>query len=52
MQYSTHIPSNERFRSKPAVIRFILHESLPNNTSKEKKSPEYATEHDVNYIII
>jgi len=50
MQHSTHIPSNKRFRSKLELIRFILHESLPNNTRKERKSAESATEHDVNYI--
>lgn len=50
MQFSTHIPSNQKFRSKPELIRFILHESLPSKRSKEIKSAESATEHDVNYI--
>jgi hypothetical protein len=49
MQYCTHLPSNQKFRSKPEVVKFILYEAPPKSNTRKRKSDELGTECEVQY---
>ena len=51
MQFSTHLPSNKQFRSKPEVINFFLYEARQKLQSNKRKLIEIASEFDVHYYV-
>ncbi|XP_050914465.1 uncharacterized protein LOC127129275 isoform X2 [Lathyrus oleraceus] len=45
--FSTHLPSNKQFRSKPEVINFVLYEARRKRQSNKRKLTEFASEFNV-----
>ena len=51
MQFSTNLPSNKQFCSKPEVINFVLYEAQQKRQSNKRKLTEFASEFDVHYYV-
>ena len=51
MQFSTNLPSNKQFHSKPEVINFVLYEARQKRQSNKRKLTEFASEFDVHYYV-